>query len=335
MENQINQQELLTKANSGVVAAQKTQTEKPTKGVLLSVKEAEEFRAYKRRKAVEEIMAGMQKSAATLTTEAELPRVCERALRLKQAAIKMPLTRMSAAKKRLGKSKIKFDCLIGGDGETSTKIKAYETREAIRLGAEEITVVITPSYITASKFEEIRRELRAIRRVAKRKIVKAAVFGELSLAVYSRLARLVSEVGLQFFCIYSFSGCEKLRFDLINGCKLEIMGIQTLQDFKRMLTFNVGRIVTDSAWEIYGAWLQEADKIEFAKMLEKAPPKEELPEKPSAPVEEPAQAAPTDKPCVEPKQTTPLPVSKVVEKNGIPEQKPTAVGIEGSELKFM
>jgi hypothetical protein len=139
---------------------------------------------------------------------------------------------------------------------------------------------------------------------------------------------------MRFFCIPYFAGCEKLRFDLMNGCKLEVIGVQHLQDFRRLLTFGIARMVTDSAWEIYGAWLQEADRIEFAKSEDRETLKEQSPEQ-STEKENVATIPPTDRPCVEPKPSSPLPVSKVVEKNGIPERKPTAAGIEGSELKFM
>lgn len=353
MENQTANNKVLTNANALANSEEKTTANTETeqkqpvtaapeseivKGVLLSAKEADEFRAFKRRKIVEEIMSGMQKSAAPLTTVTEAAKVCERALRLKQAAVKLSLTKIATVQKRLGKSNVKFDCCIGGNGETSAKVKVYEAKLAIRNKARELTVVIAPSYINASQFEEIRKELRAVRKIAKRGIaIKAMVVGEWPFAVLSRLARLVSEVGLQYFCVPYFSGCERLRFDLINGCKLEVSGVKTLTEFRRMLALGVSRVVTENAWEIYGAWMQEADKMEFAKSAVLIKEKEKTEQSPAQemPPDLPLSAPEKDKPCVEPKKTTPLPVSKVVKADGIVEKKPVAAGIESSDLKFM
>lgn len=336
-------QDVLTKAKESDRRIEPQRQIVNEQGVVLSVKDAEEFRAYKRRKIVEEIMAGMHKSSAYIRSEAETARICERALRLKQAAIKLPLTRLASVRKRLGNGKVKLDCRIGDSGETTTKVKVYETKVALRGKAKEITVAITPSLIATGRFDEIRKDLRAVRRAAKGALVKATVVEEVPFSVLSRLARLTGEVGLQFFSVGYFPGCERLRFDLINGCKLEVTGVQTLTDFKRLLAVGVARIVTDSAWEIYNAWMQEADKIEFVK---KRVPVET--EKQELPVEEgrtkdvstpePTQetpALPADRPCVQPKTNAPVPVSKIVEKNGIAERSSSLSGFESSELKFL
>lgn len=331
METQIERQDVLTKAKEQNRAIAPRKQIANEQGVLLSAKDAEEFRAYKRRKIVEEIMAGMHKSSTSLKNEAELSRVCERALRLKQAAVKTPITKMPVLQKRLGKSKVKLDCLIGGNGETATKVKVYETKLALSCQAKEITVAITPSLVAAGRFDEIRKELRAVRRAARKTIVKATFLEETPVSVQSRLARLVSEVGLQFFSVAYFSGCERLRFDLLNGCKLEVTGVQTLSDFKRLLSVGVARIDSDFAWEMYNEWMQAADKIEFVKPV---PVTTEQQTPAIEPIED-APVLPADRPCVQPKTNAPVPVSKIVEKSGIAERPAEPTGFESSELKFL
>jgi hypothetical protein len=135
-------------------------------GMVLSPKDAEEFRAYKRKKKIDEIMAAMAKSESSLMSGDDVQKVCERAIRLKQAAVKVPLSRLMQANEVLKNSKIKLDVVIGGTGETLTRVKVYEARLAMRMQASELTFILSPLSLSHCRFDEIRRELRALRRIA-------------------------------------------------------------------------------------------------------------------------------------------------------------------------
>ena len=134
MENRIKQKRILTNAKTSEACFMETafalsvedkqaKEEEKSKGMFLSPQDAEEYRAYKRRKKVEEIMSAIAKSEASLLNGEDPQRVCERAIRLKQAAIKVPPSWLPKAKTYLGGSKVKIDCVIGGNGETLTKVK--------------------------------------------------------------------------------------------------------------------------------------------------------------------------------------------------------------------
>lgn len=351
MENQTQQTQVFTKAET-------------VKGVVLSTKDAEEYRAFKRKKNVEEVMTAIARSSGTLLGEEDVQKVCERAVRLKQASVKLPLSKMPWIKPFLKGRKVRLDCMIGGNGETSVKVKAYETRVAIRSGAKEITVVIAPSMIRSARYGEIRRELRKIRAASKRVCMKVWADSEFPATTLGRLARMAGEIGANYFSVDYFAGCERLRFDLINGCKLEVSGVETLEDFKRLTALGVGRIVTDNVWEIYGDWMREAEKVEFGKpsaiesAVEKNQPQKSetvvsLPEvalktqSKTEPQSEPKIEPKLDPPTVTPVQKTPLPVSKVeqanvlAEKEGVGAEEATTVTgrkphrLEGSDLKFL
>ena len=105
MEKQI-EQTIFTKASAAVKKDAQTEN---LECVTLSPQEAEEYRAYKRRKKVEEIMTAIARSEATLTGDEETQRVCERALRLKQAAVKVAPSRLPQIKGYLEGSKVKID----------------------------------------------------------------------------------------------------------------------------------------------------------------------------------------------------------------------------------
>jgi len=272
MEKQIKQKRILTKAEKGetmdtelaFAASGENPLAKETdkgKGMFLSPQDAEEYRAYKRRKKVEEIMAAIAKSEASLINGEDPQRVCERAIRLKQAAIKVPPSWLPQAKTYLGGSKVKIDCVIGGNGETLTKVKAYEMRVALRGNAKELTVFIAPSMLSQNRFAEIKKELKKLCRTAKKAVVKVWVNNDYPFAVLSKVARICCEVGVKYFCVPYFTGCEKLRFDLTNGCQIEVSEVETLAEYRKLCESGVGRIVTRNIWEIYSEWIKEADRI--------------------------------------------------------------------------
>ena len=271
MEKQINQKSILTKANQAKPIDSEwafafagedafAQAEKG-KGMFLSAQDAEEYRAYKRRKKVEEIMSAIAKSEASLMNGEDPQRVCERAIRLKQASIKVPPSWLPQAKTYLGGSKVKIDCMIGGNGETLTKVKAYEMRVALRGNAKELTVLIAPSMIAQNRFLEIRKELKKLRRIAKRTVMKVWVNNDYPFATLSKIARMCCELGVEYFCVPYFSGCERLRFDLTNGCQIEVSEVENLAEYRKLCESGVGRIVTRNIWEIYSEWIKEADRI--------------------------------------------------------------------------
>ena len=248
MEEQNQQTDVFTKANE-------------MRGVFLTPKDAEEYRAYKIRKKVTEVALALSRSAGTLYCGEDTQRVCERAIRLKQAAIKTPLSKLALAKAYLAGSFVRLDCVVGGNGETLAKIKAYEARMAVKRGAKEITVAVTPSLFDCCRYMDIRKELKTVKRaIGKRAALKVRVEKINSRTALSRLARISSEVGAQYFSVPYFLDCERLRLDLTNGCMLETTGVETLKTYQTLTAKGVERIVTDKAWEIYNDWMREAQE---------------------------------------------------------------------------
>ncbi|MBR2022892.1 MAG: hypothetical protein IJ996_00050 [Clostridia bacterium] len=241
-------------------------------GVIIGEKDADEFRAYKRKKKLDEIALGIMRSQATLMGGEDVQRVCERAVRLGQPAVRLPATKLFQAKYYLGKSAVRMDCQIGGNGETATKVKRYEAKLAVRKNAKEITLVVTPSWMDCCRYSEVRKEIKAVKRAVRHAYLKVRVEKAYSLASLSRLARVVCECKAQFFSVPYFDGCERLRLDLTGGCKLEVSGVNDLQTYKKLLGAGVARIVTEHAWEIYTAWMRETSVPTFLPIPESPVP---------------------------------------------------------------
>ena len=239
--------------------------------LTLSPSDAAEYRAYKRQKQIAEISSAISRSGSIISAQDDAQRILEKAIRLRQASVRMTPLRYVDKKSALSAGRVKVDCLIGGDGELLSKVKAYEIKLAKRMGARELTVKIAPSMLTNCRYGEIKRELKKLKRVAKRTCLKVYIDKQYPYATLLKMARICSEIGVQYFCVPYFAGCERLRFDLTGGCELEISEVENLADFKKMKGAGVGRIVTSHAWEIYSEWMREVDTA-LTPVAEKKPP---------------------------------------------------------------
>ena len=292
-------------------------TKEVERGVFLSHADAEEYRNYKRQQKINEIMEAISHSSSPIGVKDDAQRVADRAVRLHQAAIKLTPSRFMQVKDWVTRRQVQVDMIIGGNGETLTKVKTFEAKLAKRMGANELTVALAPSMIASCRYGEIKRELRKIKRAAKKTCLKVWVDKNYPYATILRLARICSEVGVDYFCIPYFLGCERIKYDLNGGCLLEICDVENLIDFKKMTRAGVGRIVTSHLSEIYAEWMKEVEEI---RLLTEEKPK-------NAVVLADKQSKTEEKPAVS--TTTAM----------IPQEKaPTNAlhaKLEGSDLKFL
>ncbi len=247
---------------------------KTEQGITLTQKEAEEYCAYKRQKKICEITSAMRRAESILTANDVATTVCHQATRLRQNAVRMTPVEMLQRGEFFFKSPVGVDCIVGGNGETLAKVKAYETRLAIRAGAKEITLLLSPTQIAACRYSEIRKEIKRVRRAARKAVLKVRVDKNYPQATLSRLARLSAEGGAQYFSLPYFKGCEVLQAELSGGCLLEVSGIEKLSDYKQTVGAGMGRILTSHAWEMYTEWLKEVEKITLENTVQGLPTQE-------------------------------------------------------------
>ena len=254
MENQENEKQDFTKANEDFLTE---------KRVSLSAQEALEYRDYKRQRKRVEIINALAKSEGVLAKNEDAGRISERAVKLRQAAVRLTPTRLENAGEFFLRRAVAIDCVVGGTGETLTKVKIYETKLALKLRAQEISLVLSPYKMEHCRYAEIKQEIKKVLRVAKKAKVKVLLDRQYPRANLSRLARLCGELGVAYFCVPYFDGCELLRMDMSGGCKLQVSGVDNLEQYRRLIGAGVGRIVTTRAWEIYNEWMLEVEKIDF------------------------------------------------------------------------
>lgn len=243
--------------------------------VTLTQKEVEEYCAYKRQKKIAEIMAALRRTESELTANDSVIRLGQQALRLRQAAIKMTPSEMISRGLSIRKDGIKVDCIVGGNGETFSCVKAYEAKKALKEGAKEITLILTPSLIVNGRYTELRKEIKAVRRATKRSILKARVDKNYPQATLEKLIAICCEAGVNYFSLPYFNGCERLQMGCRGGCLLEVSGIDSLVVFKEMAGVGMGRMIVKKAWELYSEWLKEVDAITVNEQTALLPPKKE------------------------------------------------------------
>lgn len=230
-------------------------------GVLLPRKEAVEYYEYKRNKKREEICEAISRSESVLRKTEDIKRAYESARKLRQTALRVTPVALLQVGKIFKDGPVLFDCVIGGDGETLPKVKAYETKQALRLKAKEITLALSPSSALSRSYGGIRKELKKLRRITQKAVLKVQAQKGWDKEILSSLCRICSEVGVDYFCVPYFDGCERLLSDLSGGCRLEISEISDTETYKKLVGAGVGRIVSDNAEHIYTEWLKELEKI--------------------------------------------------------------------------
>lgn len=235
--------------------------------VTLTRKEAEEYCAYKRQKKISEIMMAMRRTESELFTSESAVKLCEQVLRLRQAAVRLSPSELVARGEVFLKSGIRLDCIIGGKGETFSSVKAYEAKKAVKAGAKELSLILTPSLILSCRYTELRKEIKKVRKAARKAVLKVRVDRVYPQATLERLARISAEQGAQYFSLPYFAGCERLQAELSGGCLLEISNIDSLTVFKEMAGAGMGRMIIQEAWEMYSQWLKEVEQITVVKEL--------------------------------------------------------------------
>ena len=238
--------------------------------VSITTNEAVEYRDFKRQRKRAEILGAIARSEGELSDFADVKKVRENAMRLRQAAVRMSVERLEQIGEIFTRGNMRVDCVIGGDGKTLAKVKAYEARVALRMKAREITLVLSPYSVANGRFDEIRKELKKLRRVTAKATLKVEIDRAYSPSVLSQIARMCCEVGVEYFCVPYFAGCERLVLELKGGCKLQVSGVESLGLYKKLCVAGVWRIVTPKAWELYAEWMKEVEKINFPELIGKA-----------------------------------------------------------------
>ena len=108
--------------------------------------------------------------------EKDIALLCQQAKEFGFASVCILPDYVKFAKKQLENSSVKVCTVIGFPlGENTTATKVYETKNAIKCGAEEIDMVINPSWAKANQWKKVEKEICAIKKACGDVLLKVII----------------------------------------------------------------------------------------------------------------------------------------------------------------
>ena len=187
-------------------------------------------------------------------TVAEIRQLCDEAIRYNCASVCIPPCHVAGAKRYVG-AKMAVCTVIGfPNGYNTTKIKVQEARDAIANGASEIDMVINLAMVKDGCWDDVLREIVAVRDATEGYILKVII--ETCLLTEDekkKLCELVSSSGADYIKTstgFSTGGATREDVQLLRACcgphvKVKAAGgIKTIQDAEDMIALGADRLGT-------------------------------------------------------------------------------------------
>ena len=184
----------------------------------------------------------------------EIRKLCDEALEYHTASVCIPPSYVSRVKEYVG-DKIAVCTVIGfPNGYNTTKIKAAETEDAVRNGADEIDMVINLGWVKDREFDSVENEIKAVKAPAGDKILKVIIETcFLTEEEKIQLCGIVTRAGADYIKTSTGFGGAGATFDDIRlfaehvGSNVKIKaagGISTFEDAERFLELGADRLGT-------------------------------------------------------------------------------------------
>jgi len=133
------------------------------------------------------------------STWEEIKIICDDAIKYKTATVCIPPCYVKQAKEYVGQN-MRICTVIGfPNGYNTTKVKAFETKEAVNEGADEIDMVINIGALKAKKYDFVKQEIEEIKEACGGKLLKVIV--ETCLLTEEekiKMCELVTEAGADY-----------------------------------------------------------------------------------------------------------------------------------------
>lgn len=213
------------------------------KEVKITGEEAEEFALFKREKQLRKIKSDLRKCVLEIdgTKECAVD-LLKSAAEVGVSSVKLYPAYLEMAKTVLKSSPVLMDCKVGGLGKTLKKVKVYETKIALRAGAKEITLVLDDDLILKENTDELKREIKSVKRAFRNGTVKLHTSLTDKKALF-RLAKLAACLGVWFISVPYEPNLLSFQEELHGVCFVEFRGVSESILFKELLERGIIRIV--------------------------------------------------------------------------------------------
>lgn len=146
----------------------------------------------------------------------QMKTICDDAMKFSTASVCVPPSFVGQCKDYCGDN-MKICTVIGfPNGYNTTKVKVFETEDAIKNGADEIDMVINIGWAKEKKFDLIKEEIKAIKNACGNKILKVIIETcLLSDEEKIEMCKIVTEAGADFIKTSTgFSAAGATREDI-------------------------------------------------------------------------------------------------------------------------
>ena len=194
-------------------------------------------------------------------TNKEIKELCLEAIKYDFATVCVNPTQIELAKQTLKGSNVGITTVIGFPlGATLTSVKAFETKEALNRGANEIDMVVNIGAVKDGNWDLVLEDIKEVKKQAPNNIVKVIL--ETCLLTNEEIIKvceLALESGVEYVKTstgFSTQGATfevvKLMLSVVKGrAKVKAAGgVKTYEDAKKMIDLGVSRIGTSSGVKI-------------------------------------------------------------------------------------
>ena len=197
------------------------------------------------------------------STWEEIKEICDDAIKYETASICIPPCYVKQARDYMG-DRMKITTVIGfPNGNCSTATKVFETKDAIKDGADEIDMVINVGRLKAKEYDAVRNEIEEIKTACDGHILKVII--ETCLLTDEekiRMCEIVTEAKADFIKTSTGFSTAGATFDDVAlfakhiGPNVQIKaagGIGSLEDAEKFINLGVTRLGTSRIVKIVKA----------------------------------------------------------------------------------
>lgn len=197
----------------------------------------------------------------------EIKTLCDQAIKYNCASVCIPPCHVAGAKRYVG-DRLKICTVIGfPNGYATSPVKAFEAKDAIANGADEIDMVINLCMVKDGEWEKVKQDIMAVREATRGYLLKVII--ECCLLTDEekiRLCRIVSECGAEYIKTstgFSKGGATREDVKLMReNCDAAVKvkaagGISSLEDAEDFINLGAERLGTSKVVKIAIAKEQE------------------------------------------------------------------------------
>ena len=188
------------------------------------------------------------------STWAEIKEICDDAIKFETASVCIPTCYVKQAKDYMG-DKMKVCTVIGfPNGNYTTAVKVFETKDAIANGADEIDMVINVGMLKAKEYDYVLNEIKEIKAACGERIPKVII--ETCLLTEEekiKMCEIVTESGADYIKTSTGFSTAGATFDDValfakhvgENVKIKAAGgISSMEDAKKFIALGASRLGT-------------------------------------------------------------------------------------------